>query len=226
MGQWVNSEMCQWNTDAADGKDERGFFYGFALRKRMETDSFGLSFSVISTAPFPDCVIPTQEESHPSMGAMDQFGNVSMEYRDGEMKNGFSSLTESTENTEWTLRLVGFLAVLKFREQRRLTLERSEILRGLLNHFKGSIIARIYNPGTFCSLLFPLLLCSGHWFGYSCFWLPHHTKILPIANESTLGLCSGFVDRAFPGRYFFFFIFSSSAILFLVKSSTDLATSF
>jgi hypothetical protein len=29
-----------------------------------------------------------------------------MEYRDGEMKNGFSSLTEITENTEGKLRLV------------------------------------------------------------------------------------------------------------------------
>jgi hypothetical protein len=41
--------------------------------------------------------------------AIRQFGNVSMEYRDGKRKMVFS-LTESTENREGTLRLVGFLA--------------------------------------------------------------------------------------------------------------------
>ena len=56
--------MGQWNTDDANGMYGRGFFFGFALQRGMETDWFVLLFSLISTALFPGCVIPTQEESH------------------------------------------------------------------------------------------------------------------------------------------------------------------
>ncbi len=79
--------MGQWNTDYADGMDAGGFFYGFALQRRMKTDSFVLTFSPISTVLFPGFVIaspvraklscPTQEESHQSIR---QFGNGAMEH--------------------------------------------------------------------------------------------------------------------------------------------------
>jgi len=35
------------------------FFYGFALQRLINTDSFVLTFSVISTALFPSCVMST-----------------------------------------------------------------------------------------------------------------------------------------------------------------------
>ena len=40
-----NVAILQLYTDVSDGMDGRGFFYGFALQRRMNRDSFGLSFS-------------------------------------------------------------------------------------------------------------------------------------------------------------------------------------
>ena len=54
------------------------FFYGFASQRRMNRDSFVLTFSVISTAFFPGCVMSTGGDISLINVSIRQCGNVSI----------------------------------------------------------------------------------------------------------------------------------------------------